>query len=154
MEEDNSSSDFSPTENSQDSTSAMITNLPSLLLPNPSSSASYFRCPSGRISYFNSAFESAMKQHLHDDDPIPYIDENLSVTHSRKSSACWSDRTSLSSRFGLAWKLNFMRSSSQSRPSTIGQHEASTGPSRRFNYRTIRYALPPSKEHVRMHEQV
>ena len=127
-------------EDGGNSTSAMITTLPSLLLANPSSSASYFRSPPGRISYFNSAFESALKQHLHDDEPIPFIDENLSVTHSRKSSACWSDRTSLSSRFGLSWKLHFMRSSAQLRPTTVS----------RFNYRTIRYALPPSKEHEQL----
>jgi len=104
---------------------------------------------STRISYFNSAIETAIKQHLHDDEPIPFIDDNLSMTHSRKSSACWSDRTSLSSRFNLAWKLNLMRNSNQHR-STTSPYETA----KRFNYRTIRYTIPPSYEHNRTHEQL
>jgi hypothetical protein len=63
-------------------------------------------------SYFLSTIESAIKQRLDDEDePIPFIDENLSIAASRKSSACWSDRTSLSSRFGLSKKWNLIRAS-------------------------------------------
>lgn len=108
---------------------------------------------SAHISYFNSAIETAIKQHLHDDEPIPFIDDNLSMTHSRKSSACWSDRTSLSSRFNLAWKLNLMRTSNQHRSQTP-VNETAANP-KRFNYRTIRYTIPPSShEHHRIHEQL
>ena len=119
----------------------MITQLASSSIPPLSNN--YLTSP--RTSYFNSAFEKAMKQHLHDDEPIPFIDESLSISHSRKSSACWSDRTSLSSRFGLAWKLNFIRSN-------INNMESSAT-NRRFNYRTIRYPLPTSRQY-HFHEQL
>jgi hypothetical protein len=105
---------------------------------------SYYLHSSPRISYFNSAIETAIKQHLHDDEPIPFIDDNLSVTHSRKSSACWSDRTSLSSRLGLAWRLNLIRSSTQIRSPTPSNEIG--GGAKRFNYRTIRYAIPSSQQ--------
>ncbi|CAF4481983.1 unnamed protein product, partial [Rotaria sp. Silwood2] len=97
-----------------------------------------------------SAIETDIKQHLPDDEPIPYIDDNLSVTHSRKSSACWSDRTSLSSRFGLAWKLNLMRSGSQIRPPTSSNEIV--GGTKRFNYRTIRYTIPRSQ--LKFHDEL
>ena len=116
LEEDetNSSSLYNETDTLN---STIIVNLPPARPP-PPPSASYYLHSSPHTSYFNSAIETAIKQHLHDDEPIPFIDDNLSVTHSRKSSACWSDRTSLSSRFGLAWKLNFIRSNAQLRPPT------------------------------------
>jgi hypothetical protein len=125
-DETNSSSDYNETESSHTSNLTVIANLPP---------PSYFLYSSPRKSYFNSAIETAIKQHLHDDEPIPFIDDNLSTTHSRKSSACWSDRTSLSSRFGLAWKLNLIRS-------TTLFNETET---KRFNYRTARYGLPSSQ---------
>ncbi|CAF0961969.1 unnamed protein product, partial [Didymodactylos carnosus] len=53
-------------------------------------------------SYFQSAIENVIRHR--DDDPIPFIDETISAGASRKSSACWSERTSLSSRFGLRFK--------------------------------------------------
>ena len=85
------------------------------LLSPPSSSVpvvnSYFHRPAISISYFNSTIESAMKERLEiDDEPIPFIDDNLSLAHSRKSSACWSDRTSLSSRFGFVRRFRQNRS--------------------------------------------
>ena len=102
-----------------------------------------------RGSYFNSAFETAIRQHLHDDEPIPFIDENLSVTHSRKSSACWSDRTSLSSRFGFARKFHFMRPNSQLRPLGMNQEFSAPGGTRRFQYRTVRCPIPPVHKQIR-----
>ncbi|CAF1032572.1 unnamed protein product, partial [Didymodactylos carnosus] len=53
-------------------------------------------------SYFHTAIENVIRQR--DDDPIPFIDETISTGASRKSSTCWSERTSLSSRFGLRFK--------------------------------------------------
>ena len=71
------------------------------------------------------------------------------MTHSRKSSACWSDRTSLSSRYGLAWKLNLMRSHTKQRSLT-----PSNGTTRRFQYRTIRYTLPASVQQFHFDDQL
>lgn len=137
-DEEPSSSLCNDTENSQTSTSVMITQLPSSsLAANPSSSTSYFH---GRTSYFNSAFEKVIRQHFHDEEPIPFIDETLSVSHSRKSSACWSDRTSLSSRFGFAWKLNLIRSN-------LSSADSSTVGTRRFQYRTVRYPLTATRQY-------
>ena len=94
-----------------------------------------------RPSYFNSTIESAMKQRVDDDnEPIPFIDENISNTHSRKSSACWSDRTSLSSRFSLIWKLNRMRSINPNR--SISSNSKGK---RRSRHRTYQYTIPPSQ---------
>ncbi|CAF1132894.1 unnamed protein product [Adineta ricciae] len=133
--ETNSSSYGNETEISQTSNSTLTANL-----PQPSN----YLYSSSRTSYFNSAIEAAIKHHLHDDEPIPFIDDNLSVTHSRKSSACWSDRTSLSSRFGFAWKWSGMRSATCS---------TEQGSSRRFNYRPVRYTIPRiSQRHI--HEQL
>jgi hypothetical protein len=152
LEEDetNSSSYFNETQSSQTSNSTIIANLP------PPST--YYPYPSPHTSYFNSAIETAIKQHLHDDEPIPFIDDNLSLTHSRKSSACWSDRTSLSSRFGLAWKLNLIRSNTQIRPPPPPpppppSNEMAGGETKRFNYRTIRYTIPPSQQ-TRFHDEL
>ncbi|CAF2370946.1 unnamed protein product [Rotaria sp. Silwood2] len=140
-EQTNSSSYYNETDSSETSNLTVIANLPP---------PSYFLYSSPRTSYFSSAIETAIKQHLHDDEPIPYIDDNLSVTHSRKSSACWSDRTSLSSRFGLAWKLNLMRSGSQIRPPTSSNEIV--GGTKRFNYRTIRYTIPRSQ--LKFHDEL
>ena len=94
-----------------------------------------------RPSYFRSTIESAMKERLEDDgEPIPFIDENLSSAHSRKSSACWSDRTSLSSRLSLIWKLNRMRTNSQNRSNGSKRNEK-----RRAHHRTMRYTIPPTQ---------
>ncbi len=144
LEEDetNSSTCYNETESSQTSNSTITANLP------PPSS--YYLYSSPRISYFNSAIETAIKQHLHDDEPIPFIDDNVSVTHSRKSSACWSDRTSLSSRFGLAWRLNLMRSNTQIRPPTFST-ETEGGSTKRY---TIRYTIPPSQQQFRSDDQL
>ncbi|UJR15898.1 hypothetical protein I4U23_002821 [Adineta vaga] len=122
--ETNSSSSVNETELSQTSNTTLTANLPQ---------TSHYLYSSSRISYFNSAIETAIKHHINDDEPIPFIDDNLSVTHSRKSSACWSDRTSLSSRFGLAWKWNGIRS---------GTPSNEIGSTKRFNYRPIRYTMP------------
>ncbi len=152
-DETNSSSFYNETQSSQTSNLTIIANLPP---PPPPPSSSYYLYSSPRPSYFNSAIETAIKQHLHDDEPIPFIDDNLSVTHSRKSSACWSDRTSLSSRFGLAWRLNLIRSSTQIRPPTPSNETGGGGgggETKRFNYRTIRYAIPSSQQ-VRCHDDL
>ncbi len=117
------SSYYNESDNSQTSNSTLIPNLPPTTIYHHS-----------RPSYFNSAIETAIEQRL-DDEPIPFIDENPSATHSRKSSACWSDKTSLSSRFSLAWKLNVMRSSAQNRSAKDKQ--------RHHHPRTIRYTIPP-----------
>jgi hypothetical protein len=136
------------TVSSHTSTSLMLSHLPSMTLPLPVCSSPYYRCASPQLSYFNTAFETTMKQHLNDDEPIPFIDDTLSISPSRKSSTCWSDRTSWSSRFGLAWKLNLIRSNTQLRP--ITDRIDVSGGMRRFNYRTIRYAVPSSrKRHYR-----
>lgn len=140
----NSSTSYHETESSETSNSTILANLPS------SSYAPYSSPP--RTSYFNSAIETAIKQHLHDDEPIPFIDDNLSVTHSRKSSACWSDRTSLSSRFGFAWKLNLMRSGTQLRSPPSSSNETGGNP-RRLNYRTMRYTIPPSQQ-LQFHDEL
>ena len=139
------SSYYNDTESFQTSNSTTMANLP------PPST--YFLYSSPRSSYFNSAIETAIKQHSHDDEPIPFIDENISVTHSRKSSACWSDRTSLSSRFGIAWKLNLLRSTPQIRPSAISSNETGTS-SKRFNYRTVRYTVSPSSAPFEFHDEL
>jgi hypothetical protein len=146
-DETNSSFFYNETQSCQTSNSTIIANLP------PPSS--YYHHPSPHTSYFNSAIETAIKQHLNDDEPIPFIDDNLSVTHSRKSSACWSDRTSLSSRFGLAWRLNLMRSNTQIRPPTPSNDIGGGGGGgvKRFNYRTIRYAIPSSQQ-FRTHDEM
>ncbi|CAF1286945.1 unnamed protein product [Rotaria magnacalcarata] len=138
----NSTSFYNESETSEESNSTVLPNLP------PSS---YFSYSVPRTSYFNSAIETAIKQHLQDDEPIPFIDDNLSITHSRKSSACWSDRTSLSSRFGFAWKLNLMRSGSQTRPPTSSNETRAN--SKRFNLRTIRYTMSPS-EKLQFHDEL
>ncbi|CAF1526563.1 unnamed protein product [Rotaria sp. Silwood1] len=101
----------------------------------------YYHCPTSHTSYFNSNIETIMKERLHDDEPIPFIDDNLSVTHSRKSSVGWSDKTSLSSRFSLAWKLNRMRSASQNRSILSNEKEK-----RRYHHRTIRYTQPSTSQ--------
>lgn len=132
----NSSSFYNESESSDGSHSTVSANLPP---------TSYFLYSSPRASYFNSAIETAIKQHLHDDEPIPYIDDNLSITHSRKSSACWSDRTSLSSRFGFAWKFNLMRSGTQGRMTTSPNESRRN--IKRFNTnRPTRYAISPSQQ--------
>jgi hypothetical protein len=137
-EEQNNSSYCHPTECSETSDSTLLANLPSI--------TPYQHYLTARPSYFNSTIESAMKQHLDDDsEPIPFIDENVSTTHSRKSSACWSDRTSLSSRFSLIWKLNRMRSNSQNR-STLSNSKDK----RRTHHRTFRYTTPSSQPNDRL----
>ena len=85
-----------------------------------------------------------MKQHLEDDggEPIPFIDENLSTAHSRKSSACWSDRTSLSSRLSLIWKLNRMRNNSQTRSNGSKRNDKRRA---HQHNRTMRYTISPSQ---------
>lgn len=144
-DEINSSLYCNETQSCQTSNSTIIANLSP-----PPPLSSYYLHSTPHTSYFNSAIETAIKQHLHDDEPIPFIDDNLSVTHSRKSSACWSDRTSLSSRFGLAWRLNLMRSNTQIRPPTPSNE---IGGTKRFNYRTIRYAIPSSQQ-FRIHDEM
>lgn len=140
-EETNSSCFYNETQYSPGSNLTSIPPLPSPFNP--------YSLP--RVSYFHSAIETAIKQHLHDDEPIPFIDDNLSITPSRKSSACWSDRTSLSSRFNLAWKLNFMRTSTQLRSTTP---ISEIGGTKRFHYRTIRYTIPPAHQQRRTHDQL
>ncbi|CAF3147590.1 unnamed protein product, partial [Rotaria sp. Silwood2] len=105
------------------------------------STTSYHHGPTSRTSYFNSNIETIMKERFHDDEPIPFIDDNLSITHSRKSSVCWSDKTSLSSRFSFAWKLNRIRSTAQNRSILSNEKEK-----RRYHHRTIRYTQPSSPE--------
>ncbi|CAF1074281.1 unnamed protein product [Adineta steineri] len=146
MEEDetNSSSYYNETDISQTSTSTVAANL-------PSSSCLLYSSP--RTSYFNSAIETAIKHHLHDDEPIPFIDDNLSITHSRKSSACWSDRTSLSSRFGLAWKLNLIRTNSQLQPTTLSNETGGGGGIKRFSYRTMRCTMSPTQQ-LQFHDEL
>ena len=137
-ERPSSSSLCNASEDSQTSTSLMLIQHPSSSYAvNPNSTSSYFH---PRTSYFNSAFEKVIRQHLHDEEPIPFIDESISVSHSRKSSACWSDRTSLSSRFGFAWKLNLIRSN-------LSNTDSSTGGTRKFQYRTVRYPVPTSRQY-------
>ncbi len=149
-DETNSSSYYNETELSQTSNSTVIAHSP----PPPPSSSSYFLCSSPRPSYFNSAIETAIKHHLHDDEPIPFIDDNVSTTHSRKSSACWSDRTSLNSRFGLAWKFNLIRSGLPIPPPPPPPPPPlnETG-IRRFKYRTIRYVIPPLQQ-LQFHDEL
>lgn len=148
--EEEDDDDHSSTLYNEATSSQTITSVTNNQNTNPLPTVQYSSSP--RISYFNSAFETILKQHLHDDEPIPFIDDNLSVTHSRKSSACWSDRTSLSSRFSLAKKFNFIRSNSQLRPMTPS-HELPNG-TRRFQYRTIRYVIPPSTRQLQCHEHL
>ena len=121
-----------------------------LLSPPPpaTSSHSYFHRSSPQTSYFTSGIESAMKQRLdEDDEPIPFIDDNLSVAYSRKSSACWSDRTSLSSRLGFAWKFNLRRSASHIRPPSSHDQSVSKKSRRHQPHRTVRYPLSASQQH-------
>lgn len=99
---------------------------------------SYHACPANRTSYFNSTIEAAMKQRLNDDEPIPFIDETISTSHSRKSSVYWSDKTSWSSRFSLAWKLNRMRLASRNRSTSSNERDK-----RRYRHRNIQYTIPP-----------
>jgi hypothetical protein len=134
-EERNTSSYYHQSESSETSNCTLLVTSP----PIPS----FQHYLTAHPSYFNSTIESAMKQCLdndNDNEPIPFIDENLSNTHSRKSSACWSDRTSLSSRFSLIWKLNRMRSNHQNRSISSNSKEK-----RRSRHRTFRYTIPPSQ---------
>ncbi|CAF1032759.1 unnamed protein product [Rotaria sordida] len=111
-------------------------------IENISPPTSFYHYPTNHASYFNSTIETAMKERLDDDDePIPFIDDNLSVTHSRKSSVCWSDKTSLSGRLNLTWKLNRLRSTSQNRSTLSNEKEK-----RRYHHRTVRYAQSSSQE--------
>jgi len=138
--EQNCSSCYNETESSQTSNSILITKLP----PTPS----YHHCPTTRPSYFNNAIETAIEKHLNDDDePIPFIDDNISTERSRKSSACWSDRTSLSSRFSLIWKLNRMRSGSNNRSMLSKGKEKRR---RRHHHRTMEYSIPPSQQNEQL----
>ncbi len=136
----NSSSCYNETDSSLTSNTTTIGNLPSTI--------PYHHLLTGHTSYFHSGIETAIKQHLdEDDEPIPFIDDNLSNAHSRKSSACWSDKTSLSSRFSLAWKLNRMRSSSQNRsPLSKGK--------RRHQHRTNRFTISPSSQKNQSNEEL
>jgi hypothetical protein len=136
----NTSSCYNETDSSQTSNITTIANLPSTI--------PYYHLPTGHTSYFNSEIETAIKQHLDDDDePIPFIDDNLSNAHSRKSSACWSDKTSLSSRFSLAWKLNRMRTSSQNR-SPLSKEK------RRYQHRTNRFTISPSSQQNQSNDEL
>lgn len=130
---------YNETESSQTSNSPVTTNL----LP---SATSYYCCPTVQTSYFNSTIETAIKQRLdnEDNEPIPFIDDNISIARSRKSSACWSDRTSLSSRFSLAWKLNVMRLGSQNRTTLSNENEKQRR--RRYHHRTAKYTIPSSQQ--------
>lgn len=133
--EQNSTSCDNGTDSSQTSKSTITANL----LP-VTTAFSYH--PVARQSYFTTPIETALKQyHDIDDDPIPFIDDNLSTVHSRKSSTCWSDRTSLSSRFSLIWKLNMIRSGSQNRSKLSNGRDK-----RRDNRRNIRYSIPISQQ--------
>ena len=85
-----------------------------------------------------------------DDEPIPFIDDNLSIAHSRKSSACWSDRTSLSSRLGFPRKFNFRRSRSHLRTEPIHEHEQRKH-KRRNHHRTNNLSILP-QEQLRINE--
>ncbi|UJR30695.1 hypothetical protein I4U23_018216 [Adineta vaga] len=107
-------------------------------------SSHYHHYINNRPSYFHSTIESAIKQHLDNDDnePIPFIDDNLSTARSRKSSACWSDRTSLSSRFSLAWKFHSRRSISQNR-STISTNNEKR---RKYSHRPLRYTISAAQQ--------
>jgi hypothetical protein len=136
-DEPNSLTCYNETESSQTSNSTVTANL----LP---PATSYYCYPTTHTSYFNSSIETAIKQRLdnEDNEPIPFIDDNTSIAHSRKSSACWSDRTSLSSRFSLAWKLNAMRSRSQTRSTLSNGNEKR----RRYHPRTMRYSIPSSQQ--------
>ena len=110
---------------SSSNTSESVTTSDSVLLPR-STTKFHYQQSAIRPSYFNSTIESAMRQHFeNDDEPIPFIDENLSNTHSRKSSACWSDRTSLSSRLSSLWRLNRDK--------------------RRSQHRSMRYTISPTQ---------
>lgn len=115
----------------------------STLLAQLPSSIPYRSYPTTRPSYFNSGIEAAMKQRLDiDDEPIPFIDDNLSTAPSRKSSAtCWSDKTSLSSRLSLIWKLN------QKRSKTINGKDK-----RRSNHqhRNMKYSIPPIQQNEQL----
>ncbi|CAF1189573.1 unnamed protein product [Adineta ricciae] len=135
-----SSTCYNETDTSQASTSAPTANLlPTKQLTNASCSH-YFN---SRPSYFHSTIESAIKQRFDtDNEPIPFIDDNLSIAHSRKSSACWSDRTSLSSRFSLVWKAHSRRSGSQNR-STIS---TSNDKRRKYNHRPSRYTFSAAQQ--------
>ncbi|CAF4071814.1 unnamed protein product [Rotaria magnacalcarata] len=133
-EEPNLSSCYNETLSSQTSNSMFTT----VLSPVP---ATYFHYPTTGASYFNSNIETVIKEHLDDDEPIPFIDDNLSTTHSKKSSACWSDKTSLNSRFSLAWKLNKKRLASQNRSLLSYEKEK-----RRYHHRTILHIKPPSQD--------
>ncbi|CAF4204987.1 unnamed protein product [Rotaria socialis] len=133
-EDHNLSSCYNETLSSQASTS-MFTATRS---PVP---AAYYHYPATGASYFDSNIETVIKEHLDDDEPIPFIDDNLSTTHSKKSSACWSDKTSLSSRFSLAWKLNKKRLASQNRSILSYEKEK-----RRYHHRTIRHIKPLSQD--------
>jgi len=137
-DEQNYSNCYNETESSQRSNSILIAKLPP--------TTSYHHCPTTRPSYFSNAIETAIEQNLNDDDePIPFIDDNISTERSRKSSACWSDRTSLSSRFSLIWKLNRMRSGSNNR-STLSKEKEK----RRRHHRTMRYSIPPLQQNEQL----
>ena len=114
----------------------------------------YFRRSAPHTSYFTSAIETAIKQRLEDDnEPIPFIDESVSVAHSRKSSAGWSDRTSLSSRFGFARRLHQMRSGSQIPRSARPGHEEKKQKRRSHRYRTMQFTIRP-QEHLQINEHL
>ena len=136
----NSSSFYNETISSETSNTTTLVNLPSTI--------PYHHLPTGHVSYFNSGIEKVIKQHLNDDDdPIPFIDDNLSTARSRKSSACWSDKTSLSSRFSLARKLTRMRTSSQNR-SPLSKEK------RRYQHRTNRLTISPSSQQNQSNDEL
>jgi hypothetical protein len=154
-EEDDRTSSTYPhdTGSSQTSNSTVLASLLPLATTFPKA-ATYFNRSAPHTSYFNSAIETAIKQRLEDDgEPIPFIDESLSIAHSRKSSAGWSDRTSLSSRFGFARRLHQMRSGSQiPRPARPG-HEEKKQKRRSHHYRAMQFTIRP-QEHMQINEHL
>ena len=128
-DEENLSPRYDDTESPQTSKLALLANL-------SPPTTSYHRYSTICTSYFDSTIETAIKQRLNE-EPIPFIDDNLSTTHSRRSSACWSDKTSLGSRFSLSLKMNRIRSRSQNR-STLSSEKGK----RRYHQRTTRHAVP------------
>lgn len=154
-EEDEDEQTSSTYPNKTDSSQTSNSTAHAQLLPAPSSSStSYARYAAVPTSYFNSTIESAMVRHLEEDDePIPFIDDNLSVAYSRKSSACWSDRTSLSSRLGFPRRFNFKRSRSQLRTESVVQEQDGRKQKRRSHHRTKNLSILP-QEQLRINEFV
>ena len=156
-DEQTSSTDQNKTESSQTSDcTALAQLLPPLPPPLSAPTVSFFHYKTTPISYFNSNIESAMIRRLEEDDePIPFIDDNLSIANSRKSSACWSDRTSLSSRLGFSRKFNFRRSRSQLRTDTIQEQDGRKRKRRHRHqqHRTNHLSILP-QEQLRINEFV